>query len=41
MTEPLLATVIAWFALGESLTVIQIIGAFVVLAGVLLAERSR
>ena len=41
MTEPLLATFIAWFALGESLTLIQIAGAIVVLTGVLLAERSR
>ena len=41
MTEPLLAIFIAWFALGESLTAIQVAGAAVVLTGVLLAERSR
>ncbi|NQW72552.1 MAG: EamA family transporter, partial [Actinobacteria bacterium] len=41
MTEPLLAIFIAWFALGESLTAVQIAGAAVVLTGVLLAERSR
>jgi drug/metabolite transporter (DMT)-like permease len=41
MTEPLLAIFIAWVALGEVLTPTQIIGAVTVLAGVLLAERSR
>jgi drug/metabolite transporter (DMT)-like permease len=41
MTEPLLAAFIAWLALGEVLTPIQLVGAVVVLAGVLLAERSR
>jgi drug/metabolite transporter (DMT)-like permease len=41
MTEPLLASLIAWIALGEVLTPIQILGAVTVLAGVLLAERSR
>ena len=41
MTEPLLASLIAWVALGEVLTPVQIVGAVAVLAGVLLAERSR
>jgi drug/metabolite transporter (DMT)-like permease len=41
MTEPLLATFIAWVALGEVLAPVQIIGAVVVLIGVFLAERSR
>ena len=41
MTEPLLASVIAWLALGEVLTAVQILGAVTVLVGVLLAERSR
>ncbi|MBU6244262.1 MAG: EamA family transporter [Actinomycetales bacterium] len=41
MTEPLIAIVIAWVALGESMTAIQIAGALLVLAGVLTAERSR
>lgn len=41
MTEPLMATFIAWVALGEVLTTVQLTGAVVVLAGVLLAERSR
>lgn len=41
MTEPLVASAIAWFALGEVLAPVQVVGAFVVLAGVLLAELSR
>jgi drug/metabolite transporter (DMT)-like permease len=41
MTEPLLATFIAWVALGEVLTPVQITGAIVVLVGVYLAERYR
>ncbi|HAN72229.1 MAG TPA: EamA family transporter [Actinobacteria bacterium] len=41
MTEPLLATFIAWVALGEVLAPVQIAGAIVVLVGVYLAERYR
>ncbi len=41
MTEPLLASAIAWIALGEALSGVQVVGALVVLAGVLLAEMSR
>ncbi len=41
MTEPLLASFIAWVALGETLGPIQIIGSVTVLVGVVLAERSR
>jgi drug/metabolite transporter (DMT)-like permease len=41
MTEPLLAILVAWLALGEVLTPIQIMGGIIVLTGVLLAERSR
>jgi drug/metabolite transporter (DMT)-like permease len=41
MLEPLLAIVVAWIALSETLTAAQIVGAFVVLTGVYLAERSR
>ena len=41
MTEPLVASAIAWFALGEVLTAVQIVGAVVVLVGVYVAERSR
>ena len=41
MTEPLLAILIAWVALGEVLTGAQVAGAVLVLVGVFLAERSR
>lgn len=41
MTEPLIASVIAWALLGETLAPVQLLGGAVVLAGVLLAERSR
>lgn len=41
MTEPLLASLIAWIALGEVLAPIQITGIVVVLIGVYLAERYR
>lgn len=41
MTEPLIAILVAWLALGEVLTPIQILGGVIVLTGVLLAERSR
>jgi len=41
MTEPLIASFIAWAALGEVLSPVQIVGGLVVLLGVLVAERSR
>lgn len=41
MTEPLVASAIAWVALGEVLTPVQLVGAVVVLVGVFLAETSR
>jgi len=41
LTEPLLAILIAWVVLGESLTWIQIIGGALILSGVVIAERSR
>ena len=41
MIEPLIAIAIAWLALGEVMTPVQIVGALVVLFGVVLAERSR
>jgi len=41
MIEPLIAIAIAWLALGEVMTPVQIIGALIVLFGILLAERSR
>ena len=41
MTEPLIASIIAWIALAEVLTAAQIAGGAIVLVGVYLAERSR
>ena len=41
MTEPLLASFIAWVALGEVLAPVQVIGAVIVLVGVFLSERYR
>lgn len=41
LTEPLFATIIAWVLLGESLTGIQLVGGFLILLGVFVAERSR
>jgi drug/metabolite transporter (DMT)-like permease len=43
LTEPPVAAVIAWLVLGSSqaLNTIQIIGGAVILAGILVAERSR
>lgn len=41
MAEPLVAAFIAWVALGEVLTPMQVAGAVVVLIGVYLAERYR
>ncbi len=41
MTEPLIASLIAFVLLGEVLTPVQILGGAVVLTGVLLAETSR
>jgi drug/metabolite transporter (DMT)-like permease len=41
MTEPVIASVIAWVFLGEILTPVQIVGGIVVLVGIVLAETSR
>jgi drug/metabolite transporter (DMT)-like permease len=41
MTEPLFAAAVAFLVLGEILSGIQLVGAIIVLSGVLLAERSR
>ena len=41
MFEPLVAFLIAWVVLGESLNLIQIIGGFTMLAGVYVAELAR
>lgn len=41
MTEPLIASIIAWVVLAEVFAPVQMVGGIVVLAGVYLAERSR
>lgn len=41
MTEPILATVIAWIVLGEALAPVQVLGAAIVLGSVLVAELNR
>ncbi|MCU0283780.1 MAG: DMT family transporter [Candidatus Nanopelagicales bacterium] len=41
MTEPFIASLIAWVVLGEVLTPVQMIGGVVILAGVVVAERAR
>ncbi len=41
MVEPVVATVVAWAWLGESLTAIQLAGALVVLAAIVLAQTAR
>ena len=41
MTEPLVASAIAWVALGEVLAPAQLVGSVIVLVGVFLAETSR
>jgi drug/metabolite transporter (DMT)-like permease len=41
LTEPIFATAIAWLVLGEAFTPVQMAGAGIVLASVLVAERNR
>lgn len=41
MTEPVIASAIAWVFLGEVLVPVQILGGIVVLVGIVLAETSR
>jgi drug/metabolite transporter (DMT)-like permease len=41
MLEPVVATIIAWAWLGETLAPVQLAGAGVVLAGILLAQTAR
>jgi drug/metabolite transporter (DMT)-like permease len=41
MLEPVVATVVAWAWLRETLTAVQLVGAAVVLAGILLAQTAR
>ena len=41
MLEPVFASIVAWWWIGESLTLIQIVGGVVVLTGIALAESAR
>jgi drug/metabolite transporter (DMT)-like permease len=41
MLEPVVATAVAWAWLGESLDAVQLLGAAVVLAAIVLAQTSR
>ncbi len=41
ITEPPIAAVVAWIVLGEALSLIQILGGIVILAGVYIAENAR
>ena len=41
MLEPVMAIVLAWAWLGESLAVVQLVGAALTLAGIVLAQTSR
>ncbi|HEY6018065.1 MAG TPA: DMT family transporter [Gaiellaceae bacterium] len=41
MAEPVVATVVAWAWLGEALGAVQLVGAAVVLAAILLAQTAR
>jgi len=41
MLEPVLAGVVAWLWLGEALNAVQLVGAGVVLTGILLAQTAR
>lgn len=41
LTEPLVAAIVAWVVLGEVLSPLQLVGGLVILAGVVVAERSR
>jgi drug/metabolite transporter (DMT)-like permease len=41
MIEPFIASLVAWFVLGEVLTPVQMLGGAVILGGVIIAERAR
>ena len=41
MLEPVVATIVAWAWLGESLAAVQLVGAGIVLAAILLAQTAR
>jgi drug/metabolite transporter (DMT)-like permease len=41
MVEPVVASVVAWFWLGQALTSVQVLGGALVITGVVLAETAR
>ena len=41
MLEPVVATIVAWLWLRESLSPVQLVGAAVVLTGIVLAQTAR
>ena len=41
MVEPVVATIVAWVWLGESLSAFQLVGAAIVLAAIVLAQTAR
>ena len=41
MLEPVVATLVAWLWLGERLSAVQLTGAAVVLAGIVVAQTAR
>jgi drug/metabolite transporter (DMT)-like permease len=41
MSEPVLAAVVAWVWLQQSLTTVQVLGGLVVLAGIALVQSAR
>ena len=41
MLEPVVATIVAWAWLGESLSAVQLTGALIVLAAIVLAQTAR
>ena len=41
LLEPIFVGIVAWFWLGESWTVIQLVGGVVVIAGIYLADQAR
>ncbi len=41
MLEPVVATIVAWGWLGESLAAVQLLGAAIVLLGIVLAQTAR
>lgn len=40
MVEPVLAGAVAWVWLGEALTVVQVLGSVIVIAGIIVAQRA-